>query len=128
MAETPNNSPPDLGATAADRFFQFIKRRTQELESGGLPNGRARGIAMLEHRMNTRWPLEWGKELRGMVRRQRIGHAGARTHPSQKADRERLRRPTILIPSIDAATLRRRDHSTRHPGKYNDYRSRASAS
>jgi ribosomal protein S9 len=56
----------DQGAAEADRFFQFIRRRTQDLQAAGMPEGRARGTAMLEHRI-AQWPPEWGDELRIII-------------------------------------------------------------
>ena len=56
----------DQGAVEADRFFKFIRERTQELKSAGMPEGRARSTAMLEHRIS-QWPPEWGNELRIIV-------------------------------------------------------------
>jgi len=49
-------------ATEADQFFEFIRRRTKELQTAGVPEGRARGTAMLEHRI-AQWPLAWGNQL-----------------------------------------------------------------
>jgi hypothetical protein len=58
----PDASLKPPGQADADRFFQFISQRTQELQSAGMPEGRARGTAMLEHRISL-WPPEWGNEL-----------------------------------------------------------------
>lgn len=56
----------DQGAVEADRYFQFIRQRTQELQAAGMPEGRARGTAMLENRISL-WPTEWGNELRIII-------------------------------------------------------------
>jgi hypothetical protein len=66
IAETQQPSPRQQGQVDADRFFEFIHRRTQELRATGMPEGRARGTAMLEHRIN-QWPSEWGNELRIII-------------------------------------------------------------
>ena len=52
----------DRGAEESDQFFQFLRRRTQELQTTGMAEERAHGTAMLEHRI-TRWPPAWGNEL-----------------------------------------------------------------
>ena len=62
------DKPPtgDQGAVEADRFFQFIRQRTQELRLAGMPEGHAHGTAMLEHRISL-WPSESGNELRIII-------------------------------------------------------------
>jgi hypothetical protein len=55
--------PSDQGTAEADQFFQFIRRRSHELQAAGMPEGRARATAMLEDRI-AGWPPEWGSELR----------------------------------------------------------------
>ncbi len=46
----------------AARFFRLLNEKMLELMTTGMPEGRAEGIAMLEHRI-TAWPPEWGNEL-----------------------------------------------------------------
>jgi hypothetical protein len=53
-------------AIEADQFVQFIRTRAQQLQTAGMPKGRAWGTAMLEHRI-AQWPLEWGNELRIII-------------------------------------------------------------
>ena len=50
----------------ANRFFEFIRRRTQELCATGMPEGPRSRHAMFEYRIN-QWPPEWGNELRGII-------------------------------------------------------------
>jgi hypothetical protein len=61
QAATDNQS-----AAGADQLFQFIRTRTQELETAGMSKRRALGTAMMEYRIAL-WPLEWGNELRVVI-------------------------------------------------------------
>ena len=50
----------------AERFFTFVRDRTEELKLVGMAEGRARSTAMLEHRIKS-WPPGWGDELRIVI-------------------------------------------------------------
>jgi hypothetical protein len=50
----------------ANKYFEFQKRRTEELRATDLPKGLASNIANLEHRI-ANWPADWGNELRIVI-------------------------------------------------------------
>jgi hypothetical protein len=52
----------EAGASEADRFFSAWRQKTEELVSGGLREGHARGLAHLEMRI-AQWPSGWGEDL-----------------------------------------------------------------
>src|SRR5690242_18060922 len=59
-------SAEDSASAEAEQFFQFIRKRTEELRVAGMTEGRARGTATLEHRI-AQWPSAWGNELRIII-------------------------------------------------------------
>jgi hypothetical protein len=52
----------DVRATEADRIWDIMRRRTQELVASGIREGHARGLAQLEMRI-AQWPSSWGDDL-----------------------------------------------------------------
>lgn len=52
----------DAGEEEADRFFNTLQQRTEELVAGGLREGHAHGLAHLEMRI-AQWPAGWGDDL-----------------------------------------------------------------
>lgn len=64
--ESEKRRASNQGAAEADRFFQFIRKRSEELQAAEMPKGRASATAMLEDRI-ARWPPEWGNELRIII-------------------------------------------------------------
>lgn len=56
----------DQGASEADRIWQSIRKREQELQAAGMTEGIARGIASIERRI-AQWPKDWKNELRIII-------------------------------------------------------------
>jgi hypothetical protein len=61
-SEMMTSGTEEEGATEADRFFNFLRQKTENLVTSGLREGHARGLAQLEMQI-AQWPSDWGDDL-----------------------------------------------------------------
>ena len=62
VPEAAGSGTEDAGAVEADLFFSLLRQRTEDLVTGGIREGHARGLAQLEMRI-AQWPSGWGDDL-----------------------------------------------------------------